>query len=353
MAISIVEDLTYTDILDALITTYQLKNEDYEPHESDDIMPLLELFAYREVEIRAYLNSVIKRSFWQTATGSDLDFIAEFFGVFRLSGSKPTAQATLTLTSVLSYSYTVPAGIQVLLNDETIAILINDVIFEAGAIEAIGLFEYQSETRESNASFVEILTPKPYLKEIIQTTLFVGGGDVESDEAVRRRIALSFDEQTTAGSKNSYKQLALKADSRIKDVVIQSLIDGIVDIGIWSDDAVDSAMLERVLDSCNDETQRPLTDRISVRVVESVLVEIQVNLILKENVDSVSIRATVIETIEDYMKDMRIGESLTISKIIRLSSVDGVEDVEVVSPTQSVIVAKDVVIKGNGVVVNV
>jgi phage-related baseplate assembly protein len=82
-------------------------------------------------------------------------------------------------------------------------------------------------------------------------------------------------------------------------------------------------------------------------------VDIQVNLTLRENIDTVSIRATVTKILEDYLKDMRIGESLTISKIIRLSSVDGVEDVEVVSPTQSVIVAGDVVIKGNGVVVNV
>jgi len=353
MAISIVEDLTYTDILDTLITAYQLKNEDYEPHESDDIMPLLEVFAYREVEIRAYFNSVIKRSFWQTATGSDLDFIAEFFGVFRLGGSKPTAQAKLVLTSALTYDYAIYAGVQVLLSDDTIAILINDVVFEAGATEAIGILEYESEVRESNASFVEILTPKPYLKKIVQSSLFVRGGDMENDEAIRRRIALSFDEQTTAGSKNSYKQLALKADSRIKDVVIQSQIVGVVDIGIWSDSVVDDAMIERVLDSCNDETQRPLTDRIWVRAVESILVDIQVNLTLRENIDTVSIRATVTKILEDYLKDMRIGESLTISKIIRLSSVDGVEDVEVVSPTQSVIVAGDVVIKGNGVVVNV
>jgi len=353
MAISIVEDLTYTDILDTLVIAYQLKNEDYEPHESDDIMPLFEVFAYREVEIRAYFNSVIKRSFWQTATGSDLDFIAEFFGVFRLSGSKPTAQAKLVLTSALSYNYTILAGVQVLLSDDTIAILMSDVVFEVGATESIGLFEYQSEARESNATFVEILTLKPYLKEIVQNALFIGGGDIESDEAIRRRIALSFDEQTTAGSKNSYKQLALKADSRIKDVVIQSLVDGVVDIGIWSDSGVDDAMIERVLDSCNDETQRPLTDRIWVRAVESILVDIQVNLTLRENIDTVSIRATVTKILEDYLKDMRIGESLTISKIIRLSSVDGVEDVEVVSPTQSVIVAGDVVIKGNGVVVNV
>jgi len=353
MAISIVEDLTYTDILDTLITAYQLKNEDYEPHESDDIMPLLEVFAYREVEIRAYFNSVIKRSFWQTATGSDLDFIAEFFGVFRLGGSKPTAQAKLVLTSALTYDYAIYAGVQVLLSDDTIAILINDVVFEAGATEAIGILEYESEVRESNASFVEILTPKPYLKKIVQSSLFVRGGDMENDEAIRRRIALSFDEQTTAGSKNSYKQLALKADSRIKDVVIQSQIVGVVDIGIWSDSVVDSAIIERVLDSCNDETQRPLTDKIWVRAVESILVDIQVNLTLRENIDTVSIRATVTKILEDYLKDMRIGESLTISKIIRLSSVDGVEDVEVVSPTQSVIVAGDVVIKGNGVVVNV
>jgi phage-related baseplate assembly protein len=239
------------------------------------------------------------------------------------------------------------------LSDDTIAILINDVVFEAGATEAIGILEYESEVRESNASFVEILTPKPYLKKIVQSSLFVRGGDMENDEAIRRRIALSFDEQTTAGSKNSYKQLALKADSRIKDVVIQSQIVGVVDIGIWSDSVVDSAIIERVLDSCNDETQRPLTDKIWVRAVESILVDIQVNLTLRENIDTVSIRATVTKILEDYLKDMRIGESLTISKIIRLSSVDGVEDVEVVSPTQSVIVAGDVVIKGNGVVVNV
>jgi len=71
-------------IIGEMVASYQVLNSSYIAWESDDVMPVLETYSYREMLLRNFFNAQVAECFWQTATDSNLDFIAGFFGLTRL-----------------------------------------------------------------------------------------------------------------------------------------------------------------------------------------------------------------------------------------------------------------------------
>ena len=81
----IVEPLDYKLVLDALIADFKQRAPDITAVdlESEPIRKLLEVFAYREIILRARINDAAKGVMLAYATGSDLDHLAALFGVQR------------------------------------------------------------------------------------------------------------------------------------------------------------------------------------------------------------------------------------------------------------------------------
>ncbi|AFC85468.1 baseplate assembly protein [Frateuria aurantia] len=81
----VVETLAYEDIFQALLTDLMAAAGDSwtSAMETDPVMKLMEVCAYRELMLRARVNDAVKGCFLSTATGSDLDNLAAFFQVER------------------------------------------------------------------------------------------------------------------------------------------------------------------------------------------------------------------------------------------------------------------------------
>lgn len=251
---------SYETIKAEIVAIYQMFVPTYIQNESDTIMPVLEAFSYREMMLRNLFNAQITGSFWQTATGENLDFIAQFFGIERLIVSI----ATDTMEQVN-----------------------------------------------------------------------------EDDEALRKRIKLAFEGQTTAGSANSYKIHALNSDGRIDDVNVFSSNPGEVNVIIYSLSGVDSAMLSNVILALNADTVRPITDKVVVEPAAIVNYDVVAAIQLADYADSTTTLSEANTRLHDRLLAVKIGESVTISSIISALSVEGVVDVTVVSPVSNITVARD------------
>lgn len=332
---------TYDQIKAEIVATYQSVVPFYVPNESDDVMPVLETFAYRELMLRTFFNTQVANSFWQTATGEYLDFIAQFFDVFRLTGEKPTASATFTINTVLGYDYVLEAGAELLNNDGSISVLISTITIPSGSIEASGIIELQIETAQSSAAVSSIMIPRPYLKSVVQTTTFSGGSDTETDEEMRDRIKLSFEEVTTAGSVSSYRAHALKADERIDDVAVLSTIPGVVDVVLHSLSSVDAAMISRAYTALSADTARPLCDTVQVRAATVTNYTVTAVLTLDPLSDPASTLEAARVRLNERVRSVLIGQSITASSIIAALSVDGVDDVTLIAPVSTVSVLSD------------
>lgn len=335
------EEKSFATIISELVAIYQSYDTEYVPNESDEVMPVLETFAYRELQTRTYVNDLVRQSFWQTATGLDLDFHASEFFIERDKGAKPTASVTFILGTILSTPYVLEAGLELLNEDGSTSLLLADVTFPAGSTEASGIAELQLYIATSDTKVISTMVTKAYLSSMTQTTTYSGGSNAMSDDTLRALIALADEQQTTAGSIKSYTYWALSSDARITDINVYRETPGEVEVIVHSLTGVDITMLERVRSATSASTHRPLTDTVNVRAASVINYDITAVLTVSEDVDAPSTLNAAKTRLLERLNAVEIGKSVTLGMIISALSVDGVEDVALSSPTATIGAGED------------
>ncbi|MFZ5373939.1 MAG: baseplate J/gp47 family protein [Campylobacterota bacterium] len=327
---------TFDQIKSELVAIHQTNVPEYVPNESDDTMPLIGTFSYRELQLRTHVNELVRQSFWQTATGEHLDFHAAEFFIKRDKGAKPTATVRFTLNTTFPSAYVFEAGLVLVNTDGSTAELLADVTISAGMTEADGIVELQIYTAGSDATVVSTMVPKAYLSSTTQLTPYANGSNPMEDEALRALIALANEQFTTAGSIQSYKYWALQSDARIDDVHVYRITPGEVEVVVHSLVGVDAAMLSRVESSVSAEIHRPLNDTVNVRAATIINYTVAAVISVSPDVDAATTLAEAKSRLEERLSAIGIGKSVTIGMIIAALSVDGVEDVSVSSPAATV-----------------
>jgi len=331
---NVVQKLSYDEILEQNLDIVKSLIPDYKPAEGDNIMLVLRAFSYRELQLRALFNSLAKAFFLSTASGSDLDNLAEtLYGLYRLEGAKPYADMEFSLTTTLSYDVLIPKGFELV--DETgshFSKLLENVVIKAGETKAVGKIELQEEIASSNIKTEIQVSPLPYV-QVKQLSGFINGSNPESDEEFKERIKVSFANKSTAGSALTYKSFALSADERIKEVKVLSPSAGVVDVVYYSPYA-DEIMQERIENTLNADDVRPLTDLVQVKKANEVLVDIEGEITIKIGVDASSVYVNAINNLKTLI--FKIGEDVSIAKIIKTLMVDGVVDVSLTNPITNI-----------------
>ena len=102
---AVIEPLSFETIFSQLQTEFQSRYPDYSALlASDPAVKLLEVAAYREVLLRNRINAAAKASLLAFATGSDLDHLAAFYGVTRLSGENDEALRLRTRQRIIGFA---------------------------------------------------------------------------------------------------------------------------------------------------------------------------------------------------------------------------------------------------------
>jgi phage-related baseplate assembly protein len=106
----ILEDLDFEALLAAIVADVQARLAahgiawDVGALETDPVMILCQAFAYREMVLRARVNDAARANLLAFATGSDLDHLAAFYGVSRLSGEADERLRERTRLTILGRS---------------------------------------------------------------------------------------------------------------------------------------------------------------------------------------------------------------------------------------------------------
>jgi phage-related baseplate assembly protein len=107
---AVIESLSYESVLDALmadiVDRFAAAGVDYDVGnlETDPVKIILEAAAYREALLRARINDAAKANLLVFALGSDLDHLASFYDVTRLSGETDDALRTRTILAIQARS---------------------------------------------------------------------------------------------------------------------------------------------------------------------------------------------------------------------------------------------------------
>jgi phage-related baseplate assembly protein len=192
--------------------------------------------------------------------------------------------------------------------------------------------------------------------EVIGARFNVARMEGEKDVRLRRRIQLSMETFSTAGSPGSYIFHALSASTSIKDATaIAERGTGRVTVTIMADGSEPvppSTLVDAVYDRLMSDGIKPLTDDISVLPVTKIAADIQANITLYPGPDASLIIADINKALTALRNRVSvIGRDLKRSAVLAALTQEGVQNVE--TDFQDINVGTSAVVWINSASVNV
>mgnify|MGYP006288026427 CR=1 FL=1 len=165
---------------------------------------------------------------------------------------------------------------------------------------------------------------------------------MESDTDLRRRVQLSPEGLTTAGSRGSYEFHALGADPQVRDAQAVSPAPGEVTVYIMSRDGDGAAsvdLVDAVQAFLSGDDLRPMTDALTVQSVAITTYTVDAALTVYPGPDSELVRQTAEDAVADYVaRQHRIGYDVTLSGLYAALHQPGVQNVALTAPSADIVV---------------
>lgn len=165
---------------------------------------------------------------------------------------------------------------------------------------------------------------------------------MESDDAFRERIQLAFDTLSVAGPEAAYKKFARDADGRVGDVSVVSPQPAYITLTILQADSLTGAaspeLVQIVTNAVTAEDVRPIGDRVTVQSASIINYAINAKLYIGKDPEAATLLQQAIANVTAYAtKQKRLGRSIRMSAIYAALHIDGVNRVELISPTADVV----------------
>jgi len=186
---------------------------------------------------------------------------------------------------------------------------------------------------------------------------------LEDDTGYRRRIQMAFNGLNTAGSENSYIFHALSADNRVADADVVSPQPSDIVLTLLSKENPDGSASEGLLAKVrnyfglNDDGSallvstdvekplhgvRPLGDRLTIKSAGVQTYQIQAEITLLAGPGKENTLTLVHSALLGYARENQtLGKKVTLLGIYSALNQAGVDSVNLVQPTQDILVASD------------
>lgn len=181
--------------------------------------------------------------------------------------------------------------------------------------------------------------------------------ETEADDDYRRRLLLSYDSYSTAGSKNSYIYHTLSASPTIKDATATSRAASEVLVTVLSSSGNGTAtqqQLDTVSAALNAETVRPLNDQVTVQSASVQNYTVTATLTLRNGPSPEVVKASALAAVQDLTsRRHRLGESIIRGAIEAALYVEGVQRVQLSSPANDILRNESQAAYCSGITINI
>lgn len=164
---------------------------------------------------------------------------------------------------------------------------------------------------------------------------------LESDDDLRQRIPAAFEGLSVAGPTGAYTFHALSADGKVADATAISPSPAVVTVTVLSregDGTAPDELLAAVTDALNDESVRPVADRVTVQSAHVVPYSVTARLYLYPGPEAEPIRQAAEARLIAYISaQRRLGRDIRRSALYAALHVEGVQRVELDSPPMDVV----------------
>ena len=309
------------------------------------------------IQQRLLFDQMAKMNLLAYAKGRYLDHIGVLVGAQRLPASPATVTMKLTLSAPREQAVVIPKGAKITAGDNVYFALNDSAIISAGTVSVTAAATCTESGTVGNGylpgEISRIVDPVPFWTAAKNTTKSEGGADAEDDESYRERIHEAPEKFSTAGPSLAYEYHAKTASALISDVSVDSPAPGEVDVYPLLDGGVipGEEILTLVREKLNDRSIRPLTDKVNVKVPESVKYNIEARYYIdrRDATDAAAIQARAESAVQEFalwQKEV-LGRDINPTELYYRLRVAGVKRAEIVSPVFTVTNRKQVAVAEN------
>lgn len=292
-------------------------------------------------QIYEKINFAANQNLLSEATGEYLDALAELYGNYpRLPPLPAHTLMTFSLNSAAVSPVTIPAG--TLVSDES-----GNIVFEttypatiaAGQTSVSGIYVRCTQDGTIGNGYAAGQINRFYggftgADSCANTATTQGGRDEMTDEAYRAYLKEQLAGFSSAGSKRAYAYFAKKANDRIIDVCVTSVISDPGDVTIYALIDADnpgpatSGIKAEILAACSADTVRPLTDAVYVSDPVAVTYEVRFTYYIRSDApeSAAEIANIVSAVVAEYVawQGSKLGRDINPSKLMQMLMDTGV-----------------------------
>ena len=326
----------------------------------DPIRLFLEAIVLLLVHQRSLIDYSAKQNLLAYAEGDHLDHLGALLGVTRLEASRALTTLKFTLSEMQLSSVSIPEGTRASPGGGTILFATTEAVeIPVGKTEIEVTAECTLSGTQGNGyvagQISKLVDPFPFEMSVENITETYGGSDIENDENFRERIQIAPESFSVAGSSEAYKFFARTAHQDIIDVGLplsfeEDFEPGHVDLYILmkNGELPSNEILEKVLEICNADDVRPLTDYVTANAPEIVNFDLNVKYFIDRAnaTQSTQIQASVESAVQAWIAWQRskLGRDLNPSELNHRIIAAGAKRVEIISPAFRTIKYKELAI---------
>lgn len=300
------------------------------------------------VQQRVLINETAKKNVPRYADGEYLDSLAELFkDLERLPASPASAMFRFYISEAQTQSIIIPKGTRISFDGAILFATTENLEIKAGS--TYGDVEGECTTAGTVGNNLaagqvkEIVDLYDYYQKAENITATSGGAEEEDDNSYYERMRESMESFSTAGPINGYIYFTKSVSAAVADVAVTSPEACMVDVRVLLQDGQQAteAVLKEIEDALNASDVRPLTDKVTVSVPETVPFDVDVTFYIPQpNAAS----ATIIETaarqaVKDYIswQTSKMGRDINPSYLTAKLMEAGAKRVEVRKPVYTAV----------------
>lgn len=352
--ISFIDKMTIEDVQSFLISKYEQKYAELSERDSYSL-PKANIYriilnANAELIYQAlqYIDRAGKQNMLKDTYGEYLDNLAALKGVKRNPAQAATVTMRFALESARGSATGIPAGTRVSDGGDVYFSVPEYTEIPPGAAFVDCKVKCLAAGKSGNGFAVGeinvLVDPVMYIDSVVNIEESANGADVETDDALRKRVFYAPSAYSCAGPIDAYIYWVQSFSNNIADISVTTEENtAIVDIRVLLENGrlPDESFLESLLEYISADDKKPLTD--CVRVSAPVPVEYSINfkyyINQSDRARAAMIQSAVIEAVEKYKQwqNGKIGRDINPDKLKEYVMAAGAKRVEISAPIYSTI----------------
>ncbi len=352
--ISFIDNMTIEDVQSFLISRYEKKyaelseRDNYSLPKSSIYRIILNANAELIYQAFQYIDRAGKQNMLKDTYGEYLDNLAALKGVKRNPAQPATVTMRFSLESARGSATGIPAGTRVSGGGDVYFSVPEYTEIPPGALFVDCKVQCLTAGKSGNGFAVGeiniLVDPIMYIDRVVNIDESANGTDIETDDALRKRVFYAPSSYSCAGPVDAYIYWVQSFSNNIADIsVTTEESTAIVDIRVLLENGKlpDESFLNSLLEYISADDKKPLTDcvRVSAPIPFEYSINFKYYINQSDKTQAAMIQSAVIKAVEKYKQwqNGKIGRDVNPDKLREFVMAAGAKRVEISSPIYSAI----------------